>query len=601
MIYVSRRLIITCLLLLIACVMAGVWGLRSGAVTLETSQVFAALMGDTPRSMTMVVTEWRLPRVLMALLIGAALGVSGAIFQSLMRNPLGSPDVMGFNTGAWSGVLVAMVLFGQDLTAIALAAMVGGIVTSLLVWLLAWRNGIDTFRLIIIGIGVRAMLVAFNTWLLLKASLETALTAGLWNAGSLNGLTWAKTSPSAPIIILMFIAAALLVRRMRLLEMGDDTACALGVSVERSRLLMMLVAVVLTAAATALAGPISFIALVAPHIARRISGTARWGLTQAALCGALVTAGGRSLRPTTVYAVSTSGWRRYRQPRRYLPYRLVNSGVSQKMTESVARLRGEQLTLGYGKYTVAENLTVEIPDGHFTAIIGPNGCGKSTLLRTLSRLMTPAHGHVWLDGEHIQHYASKEVARRIGLLAQNATTPGDITVQELVARGRYPHQPLFTRWRKEDEEAVTKAMQATGITHLADQSVDTLSGGQRQRAWIAMVLAQETAIMLLDEPTTWLDISHQIDLLELLSELNREKGYTLAAVLHDLNQACRYASHLIALREGKIVAQGAPKEIVTAELIERIYGLRCMIIDDPVAGTPLVVPLGRTAPSTAKI
>ena len=282
MIYVSRRLIITCLLLITACVVAGIWGLRSGTVTLETSQIFAALMGDAPRSMTMVVTEWRLPRVLMALLIGAALGVSGAIFQSLMRNPLGSPDVMGFNTGAWSGVLVAMVLFGQDLTAIALAAMAGGIVTSLLVWLLAWRNGIDTFRLIIIGIGVRAMLVAFNTWLLLKASLETALTAGLWNAGSLNGLT------SAPIIILMLIAAALLVRRMRLLEMGDDTACALGVSVERSRLLMMLVAVVLTAAATALAGPISFIALVAPHIARRISGTARWGLTQAALCGALL-------------------------------------------------------------------------------------------------------------------------------------------------------------------------------------------------------------------------------------------------------------------------------------------------------------------------
>ncbi|HAW8406469.1 TPA: iron-enterobactin ABC transporter permease [Escherichia coli] len=235
MIYVSRRLLITCLLLISACVVAGIWGLRSGAVTLETSQVFAALMGDAPRSMTMVVTEWRLPRVLMALLIGAALGVSGAIFQSLMRNPLGSPDVMGFNTGAWSGVLVA-----------------------------------------------------FNTWLLLKASLETALTAGLWNAGSLNGLTWAKTSPSAPIIMLMLIAAALLVRRMRLLEMGDDTACALGVSVERSRLLMMLVAVVLTAAATALAGPISFIALVAPHIARRISGTARWGLTQAALCGALL-------------------------------------------------------------------------------------------------------------------------------------------------------------------------------------------------------------------------------------------------------------------------------------------------------------------------
>ena len=263
------------------------------------------------------------------------------------------------------------------------------------------------------------------------------------------------------------------------------------------------------------------------------------------------------------------------------------------MTDTVARLRGEALTLAYGKKTIAESLDVTIPDGHFTAIIGPNGCGKSTLLRTLSRLMTPTHGHVYLDGEEIQRYASKEVARRIGLLAQNATTPSDISVQELVARGRYPHQPLFTRWRQEDEDAVQRAMQATGIVELANQSVDTLSGGQRQRAWIAMVLAQDTAIMLLDEPTTWLDISHQIDLLELLSELNRERGFTLAAVLHDLNQACRYATHLIALREGKIVAEGAPQEIVTAELIEAVYGLRCMIIDDPVAHTPLVVPLGR--------
>lgn len=263
------------------------------------------------------------------------------------------------------------------------------------------------------------------------------------------------------------------------------------------------------------------------------------------------------------------------------------------MTDTVARLRGEALTLAYGKKTIAESLNVTIPDGHFTAIIGPNGCGKSTLLRTLSRLMTPVHGHVYLDGEEIQRYASKEVARRIGLLAQNATTPGDISVQELVARGRYPHQLLFTRWRQEDEDAVQRAMQATGIMNLASQSVDTLSGGQRQRAWIAMVLAQDTSIMLLDEPTTWLDISHQIDLLELLSELNHERGYTLAAVLHDLNQACRYATHLIALRDGKIVAEGAPKEIVTPALIEAIYGLRCVIIDDPVANTPLVVPLGR--------
>ncbi|NEG95057.1 iron-enterobactin ABC transporter permease [Leclercia adecarboxylata] len=284
----SRRLVLSCLLLMLVSLAVAVFSLRSGAVTLDFTQVFNALTGSAPRNITMVVTEWRLPRVMMALLVGAALGISGAIFQSLMRNPLGSPDVMGFNTGAWSGVLVAMVLFGQHLTAITLAAMAGGILTSLIVWGLAWRDGIETFRLIIIGIGMRAMLMAFNTWLLLQASLETSLSAGLWFAGSLNGLTWAKTLPAAPLILLMFVCALLLVKRMRLLEMGDDSACALGVSVERSRLMLMLVAVVLTAAATAIAGPISFIALVAPHIARRLSGTARWGLTQSALCGSLL-------------------------------------------------------------------------------------------------------------------------------------------------------------------------------------------------------------------------------------------------------------------------------------------------------------------------
>ena len=284
----SRRLITSVSLLVIATVLLAVWSLQSGAVTLDFVQVFHALTGSAPRNITLVVTEWRLPRVAMAILVGAALGVSGAIFQSLMRNPLGSPDVMGLNTGAWSGVLVAMVLFGQHLTAITFTAMAGGILTSLVIWLLAWRNGIDTFRLIIIGIGVRAMLMAFNTWLLLQATLDTAISAGLWYAGSLNGLTWGKTWPAAPLILLMFIGALLLVRRMRLLEMGDDSACALGVSVERSRLMLMLVAVLLTTASTAIAGPISFIALVAPHIARRLSGTARWGLTQAALCGSLL-------------------------------------------------------------------------------------------------------------------------------------------------------------------------------------------------------------------------------------------------------------------------------------------------------------------------
>lgn len=255
-------------------------------------------------------------------------------------------------------------------------------------------------------------------------------------------------------------------------------------------------------------------------------------------------------------------------------------------------LRGENLTLSYDKKIVAQDLSVAIPEGSLTVIIGPNACGKSTLLKTLSRLMQPQAGSVWLNGEQISRYATKEVARQLGLLPQSSNAPGDISVMDLVARGRYPHQGLFKRWTPEDQQAVDEAMHATGITELADSAVDTLSGGQRQRVWIAMVLAQQTPLLLLDEPTTWLDIAHQIDLLELMRELNLKNGRTLVVVLHDLNHACRYASHLIAMKGGKVLAEGSPKQIVTAELVEEVFGLKCMIIEDPVAHTPLIIPLG---------
>ncbi|MEZ3500175.1 ATP-binding cassette domain-containing protein [Pantoea sp. KPR_PJ] len=263
------------------------------------------------------------------------------------------------------------------------------------------------------------------------------------------------------------------------------------------------------------------------------------------------------------------------------------------MTEKTARLQGDALTLGYEKKIVAEGLSVTIPDGELTVIIGPNACGKSTLLRALSRLAPPLQGQVLLDGEAIARLSTKAVARRLGLLPQSSQAPSGISVSELVARGRYPHQPLFGRWRDEDEAAVQQAMRATGVADIAAQPVDQLSGGQRQRVWIAMVLAQQTPLLLLDEPTTWLDITHQIELLELMQDLNQQHGRTLVVVLHDLNQACRYATHLIAMRSGQIIAEGRPAEIVTPALIEAVYGLRCVIVDDPVARTPMIVPLGR--------
>ncbi|WP_346825799.1 iron-enterobactin ABC transporter permease [Serratia inhibens] len=278
---------LTASILALACGVLAIYALGSGSLSLSATQVIDALLGKGPANLTVIVTQWRLPRVTMALLLGAALGISGAIFQSLLRNPLGSPDVIGFNTGAYSGVLVAIVLFNGGVIGITSGALAGGLLTAALVYLLAWRNGVEAFRLIIVGIAVRALLVAGNTWLIISASLESAMTAGLWSAGSLNGISWAKSLPVLAVIALCCLLLLTLSRRMRLLEMGDDTACALGVPVERSRVLLLLIGVTLTAAATAVAGPISFIALVAPQIARRLCAN-RGVLLLTALTGALL-------------------------------------------------------------------------------------------------------------------------------------------------------------------------------------------------------------------------------------------------------------------------------------------------------------------------
>ncbi|GAB7034381.1 ABC transporter ATP-binding protein [Streptomyces sp. NPDC021749] len=261
----------------------------------------------------------------------------------------------------------------------------------------------------------------------------------------------------------------------------------------------------------------------------------------------------------------------------------------------MSRLTAENVTLAYDRRVIAENLSVAIPDRSFTVIVGPNACGKSTLLRALSRMLRPSAGSVLLDGTAISSLPAKKVARTLGLLPQSSIAPDGITVADLVARGRYPHQGLLRQWSGEDERIVAESMAATGVDGLADRYVDELSGGQRQRVWIAMALAQQTPLFLLDEPTTYLDIQHQIEVLDLCAELHEEQGRTLVAVLHDLNHAARYATHLIAMKGGEIIAQGPPAEIVTAELVARVFGISCQVIDDPETGTPLVVPAARQA------
>ncbi|MDQ1122385.1 ABC transporter ATP-binding protein [Microbacterium trichothecenolyticum] len=256
-------------------------------------------------------------------------------------------------------------------------------------------------------------------------------------------------------------------------------------------------------------------------------------------------------------------------------------------------LIAEELTLGYGDRTIVESLDLQIPAGRVTTIVGANACGKSTLLKAMARLLSPSAGQVLLDGKSIHRLPTKQVARILGLLPQSPLAPDGIAVSDLVSRGRHPHQGALSRWTSADDAAVARALEATDTAHLADRSVDELSGGQRQRVWIAMALAQETDVLLLDEPTTFLDISHQIDVLDLLTDLNRDRGTTVAMVLHDLNLAARYADHLVAMAGGRIIAAGDPGEVLTEETVREVFGLDSRVVPDPLTGRPLIIPIGR--------
>jgi iron complex transport system ATP-binding protein len=261
--------------------------------------------------------------------------------------------------------------------------------------------------------------------------------------------------------------------------------------------------------------------------------------------------------------------------------------------ESGATLRTEGLTLGYDGRPVVHDLDLDFPSGRVTAIVGPNGCGKSTLLRALARVHRPTAGRVLLGEADLAALRGREVARVVGFLPQQPVAPPGITVAELVGRGRTPHQGWFGRHTGDDEVAVAEALQAAGLADLAGVEVDELSGGQRQRVWVAMVLAQRAQVLLLDEPTTFLDVAYQIDLLDLFAELNRDRGTTVIMVLHDLNLAARYAHHLIAMRDGRVVVQGEPSSVLDSAAVAKVFGLSARVVDDPVSGTPLVVPLGR--------
>jgi iron complex transport system ATP-binding protein len=270
----------------------------------------------------------------------------------------------------------------------------------------------------------------------------------------------------------------------------------------------------------------------------------------------------------------------------------LGASVSPGHVSGEARLRAEQVRLAYGDLVVVDDLDFEVLEGTVTAVIGPNGCGKSTLLRALGRLMKTSSGHVLLDGKRIDRMPTRDVAKVLGVLPQSPVAPEGLTVADLVSRGRHPHQAWYRQWSSSDQDIVAEALSWTGMFELAQRPVDQLSGGQRQRAWISMALAQGTDLLLLDEPTTFLDLAHQIDTLDLIERLHTEAGRTVVMVLHDLNLAARYAQRLVAMKDGAIVACGTPAEVLTEQLLADVFDLDARVMPDPVAGTPLVVPIG---------
>lgn len=268
---------------------------------------------------------------------------------------------------------------------------------------------------------------------------------------------------------------------------------------------------------------------------------------------------------------------------------------------STYALTTRKLTLAYEGKVVIESLDLAIPTGKITILVGPNGCGKSTLLKGLGRLLKPKQGVVYLGSESIAKLSTKAIAQRLGLLPQGPTAPEGLTVKDLVSQGRYPHQGWLQQWSKEDEKQVNWALSMTQMQEFAHLALDNLSGGQRQRAWIAMTLAQDTEILLLDEPTTYLDLAHQMEILDLLYDLNQQQQRTIVMVLHDLNQACRYGDHLVAVKAGTIYDQGHPTQVMTAKMVQEVFGLESRIVSDPVAGTPLCIPIGRKGGMTSVV
>ena len=556
-----------------------------GSVNLSLGEIISSLIHQDNSMVMTIVYKMRLPRNILAVLIGANLAVSGVLLQSVMKNPLADPGITGVSSGASVAAIIILLLMPQLSGALPLFAFVGGAIACALVFIMAWKNGLRPERIVLAGVAINTILGGFISLLstLFSDRIQSAI---LWLNGSLATKTWSHVDMLFLYSLIGLGLSLFLIRSANVLQLGDESAKNLGFNVSRTRLVISAVAVFLAAISTAVVGIISFIGLIVPHIARLLMGSDhKYTIPFSMVLGAIVlliadtlarTIGGSIEIPVGVITSIVGG-----------PFFLY---LLRKERELVM-LCAKDLKVGYEDRIIIDNLNLSIKQGEIVSIIGPNGCGKSTLLKTLSRMISPISGKVYLEGTELKYLKNKLISQKICLLSQHNQAPNDLTVEQLVYYGRLPHKKWYEHKSEEDKLFIDWAIEQTGLTRYKDKPIGSLSGGERQRAYIAQALCQKPTILLLDEPTTYLDISYQLELMELIQEINKKLNITVVMVLHELNQASRYSDRLIIMKQGTIISDGAPNEIIDQQTIESVYQIQCEIDLDPISNKPRIHPI----------
>ena len=555
--------------------------INTGSLSVSFGQLLRGLFVEYDENVA-AVYDLRFPRILISMLAGAAIAVSGVLFQAVLKNPLADPGIIGISSGAGFAAVCVSTFFPTLYFFTPFAAFFGGVAAFFLVYCLSWKQGLSPLRIILTGVAVDALFTGLSSIFSTMTGGQRTGVASIVEA-NITQKTWSDVGTLFPYVLAGLFLAILFVGECNLLSLEDKTARGLGINVNRTRIVISLTAVLLASVSTAVAGAVSFLGLIVPHIGRLLVGSDHKVLIPfSTLAGAFTflladTIGRTIAAPYEVSAaviMSVVGG----------PFFILLLRRSKNMETNAMEVKN--LSFSYGSNQILSDISLTIPRGKITTIMGANGCGKSTLFSLMTKNLTPGKGKILLEEKSIKKYSLSEFARKVSIVHQHNSAAEDITIERLVSYGRTPYQKMLGGKSEEDERLIEQALQVTGLLDLRDREIGRLSGGQRQRVWIAMALAQNTELLFLDEPTTYLDIRDQLEILELVKKLNEEFDITIDMVLHDINQTIYFSDKIIGLQGGHVAIEGAPDQVITEESIQKLYGVHLMVTR--VNGSPVV-------------